>query len=124
MGRLLVVDDDAGWRALYRLVLAQDHEILEAGDAEAALDLLRRDAFDIVVLDYEMPGISGARLLATMRAEGLAVPVILCTAHAGLARARDYDAVVAKSTDLRPLRRTIDATLAARAPRRDPSRAA
>lgn len=124
MGRLLIVDDDAGWRALYRLVLAQDHEIREAGHAAEALDLLRRHAFDLVVLDYELPDISGARLMATMRAEGLAVPVVLCTAHAGLARARDYDAALSKSTDLRPLRRTIDATLAARESRRDPSRAA
>lgn len=124
MGRLLIVDDDAGWRALYRLVLAQDHEIREAGHAAEALDLLRRHAFDLVVLDYELPDISGARLLTTMRAEGLAVPVVLCTAHAGLARARDYDAALSKSTDLRPLRRTIDATLAARESRRDPSRAA
>jgi CheY-like chemotaxis protein len=84
----------------------------------------RRHAFALVVLDRQLPGISGARLLATMRAEGPAVPAILCTAHAGLARVRDYDAVLSKSTDLRPLRRTMDATLAARESRRDPSGAA
>jgi CheY-like chemotaxis protein len=123
MARLLIVDDDAGWRALYRLVL-EDHDVREAGQAAEALDLLRRHPFDLVVLDYELPDLSGARLLAAMRAEGLAVPVVLCTAYAGLARPRDYDAVVSKSTDLRPLRRTIDATLAARESRRDRSRAA
>ncbi|MGH7266549.1 MAG: response regulator, partial [Candidatus Rokuibacteriota bacterium] len=111
MGRVLVVDDGAGWRGLYRLVLSEAHEVFEGGHALEALEVLRRHPFDLVVLDYELPGMSGAQLLATMRAEGIAVPVVLCTAHAGLVRARDYDAVLSKSTDLRLLRRTIEATL-------------
>lgn len=124
MGRILVVEDDAGWRALYRLVLGDTHEIREAGHAVEALQEVRHQPPDLVILDYQLPGISGGELLATMRAEGFRMPVILCTAHPGQARLEDYDAVLAKSTDLRALRRTIETTLAARESRRDPPRAA
>jgi CheY-like chemotaxis protein len=123
MGRILLVDDDPSWRALYRLALEDRHEIREAAHAVAALAAARDAPPDVMVLDYQLPGISGAELVAALRAEGFTTPVVLCTAHPGPARAADYAAVLLKSTDLRLLRRTIDRTLA-RESWQDPPRAA
>jgi CheY-like chemotaxis protein len=55
---VLVVDDDEGCRTLYREWLAGDHEVREAARGEEGLDALDASV-DVVLLDREMPGISG-----------------------------------------------------------------
>jgi CheY-like chemotaxis protein len=123
MARILVVDDDSAWRALYRLDLAPGHDIVEAGDASEALAALRDQPADLIVLDYHLPGMSGAALVRLLRARGIRAPIILCTADPRQASRETSEAVVPKQTDLRHLRRTIERTLAAQ-PASDPGRAA
>jgi two-component system, OmpR family, phosphate regulon response regulator PhoB len=123
MARVLVVDDDFVWRSLYRLELGADHEIVEAADAGQALAALQDQVPDLILLDYHLPGMSGGALLRLLRARGVRVPVILCTADPRLAARAAPDAVVSKQTDLRQLRRTIGSVLAAQHAS-DPGRAA
>lgn len=123
MARILVVDDDVSWRALYRLELGPAHEVVEAADADQALRLLHGEPPDLIVLDYHLPGMSGGALLDILRARGPRIPVIVCTADPGQASREACEAVVSKHTDLRHLRRTIDSVLAARRAS-DPGRAA
>lgn len=123
MGRILVVDDDVGWRALYRFALGAAHEVSEAGDPREALEQVERQTPDLLVLDYHLPVMSGVALLALLRRAGLRAPVILCTADPWEVPLGDYDAVVPKSTDLGPLRHTIEELLGARGSR-DSERAA
>lgn len=123
MARILVVDDDFGWRALYRLELGTSHEILEAADPFRALDLVHSRDPDLILLDYHMPGMSGDAVVAALRSRGVQTPVVFCTSDPAAVPRQPGDAVVSKHTDLRRLRRTIETVLAARHAS-DPGRAA
>jgi CheY-like chemotaxis protein len=118
VARILVIDDDLGWRELYGLELGDAHEILQTADPIEGLDYVYAFAPDLLILDCQMPEMSGPELLATLRTRGIRVPVILCTANPSQVRDVKCDGVVAKTTDLRRLRRTIDRVLAERDSRR------
>jgi two-component system chemotaxis response regulator CheY len=81
--RVLVVDDSAAARVHIRSVLAglELHHIVEAGDGAEAVAILEKDAFDLVVTDYNMPRLDGRGLLEFIRqrSSNPAVPVIVVT---------------------------------------------
>jgi DNA-binding response OmpR family regulator len=64
---ILICEDDANLRTLVRLALGNGFRFLEAPDAYAALELLRRTQPDLIVLDLMLPGRSGFDLLAEIR---------------------------------------------------------
>ena len=66
--KLLVVDDDAGQRDFVTCLLRKlGFTVFEAGDGETALALAGEKAFDLVILDITMPGISGWQVAARLR---------------------------------------------------------
>ena len=65
MRRLLIVDDDAAVRKLFRLNLADDYEIIDTDDAEHALGLALEHRPDAILLDLRMPKFSGFDLCRT-----------------------------------------------------------
>src|ERR1700693_5468462 len=68
--RLLIVDDVADNRAiLARQFGRRGYEIVEAEDGAKALCLIGEQAFDAVLLDVMMPGISGTEVLRRIRAQ-------------------------------------------------------
>jgi diguanylate cyclase (GGDEF)-like protein/PAS domain S-box-containing protein len=82
---LLVVDDNEMNRdALSRRLRQRGFEVTIAADGAEALELIDRSAFDLVLLDVEMPGLSGLEVLATLRLTRSAteLPVIMVTARA------------------------------------------
>lgn len=82
-GRILVVDDIAVNRdLLQRRLEADGHQVEQVVDGQAALDFLKRDEFDLVLLDLMMPGLSGFDVLTAMKAsENLRqIPVIMISA--------------------------------------------
>jgi two-component system response regulator FlrC len=82
--RVLVVDDDDEMRALLRRTLEADgYEVAELSRGTHVLDTLRGDPFDLVILDKEMPGVTGLDLLPMLRHEFPRVPVVLVTAFGG-----------------------------------------
>ena len=86
--RILVVDDDPILREFARVHLATPFTTIDtAGDGEAALLRLRAEAYDVVLLDIEMPRLDGMGLLARMRADDALrrIPVIILTAHDDIA---------------------------------------
>lgn len=61
--RMLIVDDDAGMReALGAMFAADAHDCELAADAIAALGMVERQTFDVVICDVVMDGMSGPRV--------------------------------------------------------------
>jgi DNA-binding NtrC family response regulator len=81
---VLVVDDDSEMRSLVRRMLEFDGcRVAERDRGTHVLDALREGAFDLIILDKEMPGINGLDLLPVLRREFPDVPVVLVTAFGG-----------------------------------------
>lgn len=77
MARILVVDDIATVTALLNAILSDaGHEVVESYDGRSALELARGGGFDLIITDLIMPGLDGIEIVKTMRAEGIAVPII------------------------------------------------
>jgi DNA-binding response OmpR family regulator len=83
--RILLVEDEPRMAAAIRRVLAAEHYTVDlAQDGEEALAFLDGKAYDVVVLDRMLPGISGDDVLRTMRDKGVPTPVLMLTALSAL----------------------------------------
>ncbi len=84
--RVLVVDDEPAARARLRRLLAAHADVgwvVEAEDAGAAQRVAQREgAFDLAVLDIDMPGANGLQLAEALTRAGMARCVVFSTAHA------------------------------------------
>src|SRR5208337_3962365 len=88
---VMVVDDDPAILDVTRLVLERSHEISvkPVSSSREALDVLQKNMFDAIVLDYDLPGINGIEFLKIIRDKGDVTPVIIFTGvgreHAAIA---------------------------------------
>jgi DNA-binding response OmpR family regulator len=81
---VLVADDEPGVRrALERGLAAEGMDVAAAADGPSALRAALTGAFDVVLLDIMLPGLSGYRVLERLRAEGVRTPVLLVSAKDG-----------------------------------------
>ena len=79
--RLLLVEDDPGIRHALVLGLADEgYQVTEAGSGERALQLIKKDAFDVVLLDLMLPGMDGFAVCRIIREQG-DLPIIMITAR-------------------------------------------
>jgi CheY-like chemotaxis protein len=68
VSRILLVDDDEDVRGVLSFALRQGGlSVSEAGSGAEALDLLSRDAFDLIITDFEMPAMRGDELAEKIR---------------------------------------------------------
>jgi two-component system KDP operon response regulator KdpE len=115
--RILIVEDEPPIRRFLRTTLgAQDYRIEEAGDGEAALEFLKRNPVDLIVLDLGLPGMDGLEVVRRLRAEGSAIPIIILSSRddeAGKVAALDLgaDDYVAKPFGMEELSARIRAAL-------------
>ncbi|GBD96516.1 MAG TPA: sigma-54-dependent Fis family transcriptional regulator [Nitrospirae bacterium] len=80
--KILVIDDEEFiTRALRQHLEKEDREVLTAGTGEEGLEIFKTDVPDIVILDLNMPGISGIDTLKSIRKLSSDVVVIIITAH-------------------------------------------
>jgi DNA-binding response OmpR family regulator len=80
--RLLVVEDDAKLGALLEQGLGEDgFTITWARDGERGLALALAQEFDVILLDYMLPGKNGHELTVELRAAGRRTPILLLTAR-------------------------------------------
>ena len=84
--RALIVDDEDALRSTLARVLRQRGIIAEtAENGFAALDMLERSSFDVVLVDVRMPGMTGPQFLQRVKAAGYPVEVLMMTAFADIA---------------------------------------
>jgi DNA-binding NtrC family response regulator len=83
--RILVVDDEHLIRwSLEQNLKKQGYDVLTAGSGEDALRLVREEQPDLVLLDIQLPGISGMEVLEKIKEFDDEIIVIMVTAHGGL----------------------------------------
>lgn len=81
---MLVVDDDPSVRGiLIDLLTLSGHTASEARGGPEALELLRTERFDAILLDHLMPEMTGVELLEKLRALGIDAPVGFVTGSRG-----------------------------------------
>jgi two-component system KDP operon response regulator KdpE len=79
IGRILVVDDDPQIRRVMRVTLTgQGYEVDDARSGEDALEKLRDERFDLVLLDMNMPGMGGIQTCSAIRSRS-EISVIMLT---------------------------------------------
>ncbi len=86
--RMLVVDDDPIQREFATVYLTTPSaEVIAVPTSERALKRLNKENFDIVLVDFEMPGMDGVELIKAIRAESkfAKLPIIMITGHESIA---------------------------------------
>jgi CheY-like chemotaxis protein len=78
-GSVLVADAEEGVRQSLRLLLEPRFRVFAAESGEQAVEIVRREEPDVVVLDLEMPGLSGIETLARIRDLSPSTEVIVVT---------------------------------------------
>jgi two-component system, OmpR family, response regulator len=80
--RLMIVEDDTSLATgLMRALANEGYDVSAAASGEEALERIRGEQFDLVVLDIGLPGIDGFEVLRRLRAGGYSLPVLILTAR-------------------------------------------
>lgn len=119
MATILVADDEAKMRKILSLTLSEDdHEVLQAKDAEEAISFLNRITPNLIISDLRMPGGGGLAVLDAVRERRLSVPVVILTAYGTIENAVEamhhgaYDYLL-KPCDLDELKIKVNKSLKA-----------
>ncbi len=116
--RILVIDDDRYVQdSLRRLLQFDSHQVQLASSAQEALELVAKSTYDLVMTDYEMPGVKGDQLALNLKAVAPNQPIILMTAYGEQLRSvsnplTGVDFVLGKPFKLDDLRQAISQVLA------------
>ena len=91
---------------------AEGYQVLSAQSGVEALDILKAEAVDVMLLDVRMPDMHGLELLDRLRSQGSTIPTVLCTAmskagDAFEARAYGVRSILTKPVDLDDLRARV-----------------
>jgi len=111
MKRILLVDDEKSLGLLYEEELTKEgYAVKVVHDAESALKILDRQAFDLIITDIRMPGKDGVELITEILGRRRDIPIIINTAYQSYKD--DFmtwaaDAYVVKSASLDELLKTI-----------------
>lgn len=88
MSRILVVDDELRIRELIsKYAKFEGHEVFEAGDGMSAVEICRRESFDIIIMDVMMPELDGFSALREIR-KFSSTPALMLSA-----RGEEYDRI-------------------------------
>jgi sigma-B regulation protein RsbU (phosphoserine phosphatase) len=85
-GHILIADDEfASRRTLQHALARAGYGVTAAGSGEEALKRVRTEAYDLLVLDFEMPDLNGMEVCAAIRADPRLsqLPIIVLTGHSG-----------------------------------------
>jgi two-component system, cell cycle response regulator len=117
--RILIVEDNLDLQTLLKELLSSEYEVASVSSGEAAVKLARSFEPDVVLLDYQLPGIDGAEAGRRIKhdAEPRFVAILMLTAlvdhvaSSGALESGCCDAVMAKPTPLITIRAKVDELL-------------
>ena len=79
-GKILVVDDNNDLRIVVSKMLSRlGYEVSSADSGENGLSIFLKNKFDIVLSDYEMPGMDGVALACSVKKSSPRTPVVIMT---------------------------------------------
>jgi DNA-binding response OmpR family regulator len=119
--RLLIVEDDPTLRSIYAEALTMDgFEVVAAADGIEAFGLfLEKGPFDALIVDQDMPGLTGRQLLERLRKQGEGAPALLMSGRLELSKAEQQalrvGPVLGKPFTFDQLFRAVTALLPAKA---------
>ena len=81
--KILLIDDDVDLREALSelLIMTEDFDVFEGGDGAEALEKIKHQAYDMVVLDVGLPDIDGRELCRLIRKQGVKCPILMLTGH-------------------------------------------
>ena len=82
MANILVIDDDSGVRGVLKLILQRaGHQVYDAGFGQEGLELLLKQTVDLVLVDVEMPGLTGFEVCRSIKSNPLfsSIAVVIMT---------------------------------------------
>ena len=81
--RILIVDDEGELRQALaeQLALYDEFEIVQAENAQRAIQVAKGDRLDLVIMDVGLPDMDGREAVKLLRKSGFKAPVIMLTAH-------------------------------------------
>ncbi|MDZ7330906.1 MAG: sigma-54 dependent transcriptional regulator [candidate division KSB1 bacterium] len=86
--QILIVDDDVSiCQILRRILESENYEIKEAHSGNEALSLFKENEIDLVLLDFQLPDITGIDVAKDMIAQKPLVPIVLISAYATISKA-------------------------------------
>jgi signal transduction histidine kinase/DNA-binding NarL/FixJ family response regulator/HPt (histidine-containing phosphotransfer) domain-containing protein len=118
---LIVEDNEINQKLLKEFIHRFGHQTVQCGSGEEAMGLLEKDAFDMVLMDIELPGMSGmgtTKAIRTMRDRGkAATPIIALTGNTrdedvGMCYSVNMNGHLSKPVDPKRLRATIEKVIA------------
>jgi CheY-like chemotaxis protein len=121
---ILVVEDDIHISRLIGLAmpnLGMPYHFNSVISAAQALELWKNDPFDLLLVDYNLPGMNGLQLIADLKQQGVTIPMMLVTAYGTPALERkalelNVAAYISKPFDIVDLIDTIRILLAEHVP--------
>ncbi len=118
MSKILVVEDEQHQRELYVLELKDEgYDVDSASDGKEAVDKVKANKYDMVILDIRMPEMDGIEALGKILSRDKKIPVIIHTAYSNYKSnfmTWTADAYVTKSSNLDELKTKIAEILSAR----------
>ncbi|MEG1242846.1 MAG: response regulator, partial [Oscillospiraceae bacterium] len=85
--KVLIVDDDpAVQKMLFKVMKSNGLEAFTASDGAEALELVRKNVYQLILMDINMSGLDGFEAVQTLRKNGCDVPIIIVSG-----RKEDYD---------------------------------
>jgi DNA-binding NtrC family response regulator len=82
--RILVIEDDISISRLIGLAMPElgiPYVFVGALSAEEGLELWEKEPFDLLLTDYNLPGMRGTELIAILKSRGVTAPMVLFTAY-------------------------------------------
>ena len=105
--RILVVDDEPDFLDMIKMELeADDYKVITACDGKGALDRLKNEKCDAILLDILMPGLDGLQTLKEIRRQDKKMPIFIITAFSNeerfkLAKKSGASGFIVKTGDLK-----------------------
>ncbi len=115
--KILIVDDDHTHRLMLKATLSSSgYHVLESEDGEPAVEMVKQEFFDLIMLDLKMQKMGGIEALEQIKKISPSIPILIMTAYASVQTAVDalklgaFDYLI-KPLDMDEVKHTLTKTL-------------